>query len=506
MRRLIALLVLPAIIHLRADPLRVSTWNLNFSPQAPTSAMDIMRLSNIAAVLSPLNPDVILLQEVPDRQTCERLAALLGSSRYQVATCSAFTDESGHNFSQVAILTKDPVVAAWTEPWEQEGWITPPGGLACAAIRHGAGLVIIYSIELKDNATGNNLDRDTQINILNRELSTAQLLRHLGSIDATRTNPSAPVIIGGSLNTNPDEPQFVSENTLRLLAEAGFTSAFADTALKSRITRRGAGRYADSTCDYILGRNATFSGNPNILASALSGHLPVTGDLRVGPAPVVAESPPIGQWPLEQRQWTVLLLAALLLLLIGWWWSVSRKRFYSPAQAADSRVGGLLSFPDETTDVFGGPASLVESGPAKFPSEPPAGDLTHARIQSLERRATDAEERARRATELVRKGLVPQLGWLMRNQLFRGVVTQRAHLLEIQRAGAEQVAELEQRLMRIQCQLQSRLTAYERRIAELEKEVSSKDQLNRELLASRMELVKQALEAARARQEEILRS
>src|SRR5205814_9939087 len=134
-RRLIALSVLLGLFHPHAETLRVTTWNLNFSPWSPTSAMDTMRLSNIASVLSSLNPDIVLLQGVPDRQTCERIASLLGSSRYQVTSCSAFTDASDENLSQVAILTKNPVVAAWTEPWKREGLITPPGGLACAAIR-----------------------------------------------------------------------------------------------------------------------------------------------------------------------------------------------------------------------------------------------------------------------------------------------------------------------------------------------------------------------------------
>src|SRR2546430_6062792 len=45
-----------------------------------------------SSILNSLKADVILLQEVPGRQTCERLAALLKPSRYQTATCSAFTD------------------------------------------------------------------------------------------------------------------------------------------------------------------------------------------------------------------------------------------------------------------------------------------------------------------------------------------------------------------------------------------------------------------------------
>ncbi|HYT60272.1 MAG TPA: endonuclease/exonuclease/phosphatase family protein [Haliangiales bacterium] len=499
MRRLIALLFLLGFSRIHAEPLRVTTWNLNFSAQAPTTATDRLRLTNIASILGALNADVIQLQEVPDRQTCERLAALLKPSHYQVAACSAFTDISGGNLSQVAILTKDPVADAWTEPWKPEGWVVPPGGLACAAIRHGAGRVVVYSVQLKNNATGGNFERDTQLNILKRELSAAQLVQYIRSIATELTNPPAAVLIGGSLNTNPDEPQFVSENTLRLLEEAGFTNAFNGVPLKDRITRRGNGRYPDATSDYIFARNATFSGAPNLLASALSAHLPVTCDLLVTAAPPVAKTARPGQW---MRPWPLPMAAlAALLFLSAWWWVVSRKRFYSPAPVADSRVAGLISFPAEAKDLCAAPEFANPNEPG-LPVQSPATDPTDSRIRSLEKRAFAAEQRAARATEAVRQGLVPHLGRLMKDRLFLGVASQRAHLLKIQQAGAAQVAEMEQRLARIQSQLQNRLTAYERRIAELEKELSAKEQANRELLAARMQMMKQVLEAAQAREEE----
>ena len=118
----------------------------------------------------------------------------------------------------------------------------------------------------------------------------------------------------------------------------------------------------------------------------------------------------------------------------------------------------------------------------------------------MEKRALAAEQRAAHATEIVRKGLIPHLARLMKDKLFYGVASQRAQLLKMQQAGAAQVAELEQRLMRIQSQLQNRLTAYERRIAELEQEVSAREQANRELLAARVQMVKQTLEAAKSRE------
>src|SRR2546427_11882884 len=90
----------------------------------------------------------------------------------------------------------------------------------------------------------------------------------------------------------------------------------------------------------------------------------------------------------------------------------------------------------------------------------------------------------------------------MEGRAFRGVFSQRAHLLLTQQAGASQVAELEQRLAKINSQMQNRFGAYERRIAELEKEVIAKERINRELLEAKAQMMKQALAAPRTREEE----
>src|SRR5437762_7821436 len=104
MRRLIAHLLLLGSLRVGAEPLRITTWNLNSSVgPAAVSAAEENRLASIAAVLDSLNADVILLQEIRDQQTCERLAVLLKPARYQVAVCSAFTDVSDGRLSQVAI-------------------------------------------------------------------------------------------------------------------------------------------------------------------------------------------------------------------------------------------------------------------------------------------------------------------------------------------------------------------------------------------------------------------
>ena len=111
MRRLIALVLLLSAAHVGAEPLRLTTWNLNSSVvPAEVSAAEENRLASIATVLDSLNTDVILLQEVRDEQTCERLAVLLKPARYRVAICSA-TSARTFSMEVIAEVVK-PIPAA----------------------------------------------------------------------------------------------------------------------------------------------------------------------------------------------------------------------------------------------------------------------------------------------------------------------------------------------------------------------------------------------------------
>ena len=102
------------------------------------------------------------------------------------------------------------------------------------------------------------------------------------------------------------------------------------------------------------------------------------------------------------------------------------------------------------------------------------------------------------ATSL-RARLVPHLARLMMHKLVRALIFQRRDLLETHRQAATQVNQLEERLTKLPPQLQSRIKAYERRIAELEKELSDKAEENRELIRAQIVRVKRELEAEKPR-------
>jgi hypothetical protein len=59
------------------------------------------------------------------------------------------------------------------------------------------------------------------------------------------------------------------------------------------------------------------------------------------------------------------------------------------------------------------------------------------------------------------------------------------------------MAELEARLEKVQAPLQERLQAYERRIADLEKELTVKGEENRELIKAKIQIIRKQLEIER---------
>jgi hypothetical protein len=90
-------------------PIRITTWNLEWFPNGSahdaTPEVQAQRIAAAADVLRPINPDIILLQEVRDYEACARLGEAIAPGTYHVAICSAFKEpfQRGLGKQQVAI-------------------------------------------------------------------------------------------------------------------------------------------------------------------------------------------------------------------------------------------------------------------------------------------------------------------------------------------------------------------------------------------------------------------
>src|SRR5438093_12933227 len=90
--------------------LRITTWNLEWFPNgcAHDVAPEVQaeRIGAAADVLRPINPDIILLQEVRDYEACARLGEAMAPGTYHVAISSAFKVpfQTGLGKKQVLII------------------------------------------------------------------------------------------------------------------------------------------------------------------------------------------------------------------------------------------------------------------------------------------------------------------------------------------------------------------------------------------------------------------
>jgi endonuclease/exonuclease/phosphatase family metal-dependent hydrolase len=290
-RALVALLVsFVAACALGESPeptkVRVTTWNLEWFPNGSahdaTPEVQAERIAAAADVLRPINPDIILLQEVRDYEACARLGEAIAPRTYHVAICSAFKEpfQSGLGKQQVAILSKYQAQAAWAERWKSMSGVDPPRGFAFAWFKIGNEDIGVYSVHLKSNLiTHGDREAETAKNIQKREVAIAQLLTHVQDVIGSTMPSIKGVVIGGDFNTNYDQAMFAAERTLNSLADAGYQNGFEGLALSERETHPGTHGFPDATFDFIFAKGLAAS-QPTVAHANASDHWPVTRDFR----------------------------------------------------------------------------------------------------------------------------------------------------------------------------------------------------------------------------------
>jgi endonuclease/exonuclease/phosphatase family metal-dependent hydrolase len=266
---------------------RITTWNLEWFPNGSahdaTPEVQAQRIAAAADVLRPIDPDIILLQEVRDYEACARLGEAIAPGTYHVAICSAFKEpfQSGLGKQQVAILSKYQAQAAWSEPWKSMNGVDPPRGFAFAWFKIGSEDIGVYSVHLKSNLIiHGNREAETAKNIQKREVAIAQLLTHVHDVIGSTISSIKGVVIGGDFNTNHDQEMFAAERTLVSLADAGYHSGFEGLPLSERVTHPGTHGFPDATFDYLFAKGLTAS-QPTVAHSNASDHWPVTRDFSL---------------------------------------------------------------------------------------------------------------------------------------------------------------------------------------------------------------------------------
>ena len=248
-------------------------WAKEASPEQQNQ-----RIKEAADVLRPIDPDIVLLQEVRDYDACARLGEATAPGVYHVAICSAFREpfQSGLGKQQVAILSKYHAQAEWSERWKSVNRVDPPRGFAFAWFKIGNEDVGVYSVHLKSNLiTHGDKEAETAKNIRKREVAITQLLTHIHDVIGVKMPTIKGVVIGGDFNTNHDQAMFAAERTLDSLADAGYQNGFEGFPLSQRVTHPGSHGFPDATFDFIFAKGLTAL-QPTATRTNVSDHWPVT--------------------------------------------------------------------------------------------------------------------------------------------------------------------------------------------------------------------------------------
>ena len=100
--------------------------------------------------------------------------------------------------------------------------------------------------------------------------------------------------------------------------------------------------------------------------------------------------------------------------------------------------------------------------------------------------------------EGVRQGTLAHLARMMMDRLVQKLLSDRRASMDIQEHAAQDLAEMERRLERLQAPIQDRMMIYQKRVMELERELSKKGEENRELIRAKIALTKERLAATQS--------
>jgi hypothetical protein len=127
-------------------------------------------------------------------------------------------------------------------------------------------------------------------------------------------------------------------------------------------------------------------------------------------------------------------------------------------------------------------------------------ERTPASPDAWRQRALAAEALAAKQTQILDEKVGPELREFAKEALVQGLYHQRNALIETQKRAQQALTELETRLSELHLPIHERILAYEKRIAELEKELETRGEEMRELTKATLLLVKQKLEQERERE------
>ncbi len=267
-----------------ASTLRAVSWNIQWFPgQHPDASEDEQEWhrEEVREYLPGLKPDILLLQEIRDKEAAEFLVdSVPGLDLHVVTTLVRPQPEFSQ---QMVVASRYPARAGYaeyfTDIYYDEPGVEPYRGFAFAALETPlGGTLLVYSVHLKSNR-GN-----AETNVRMREASARQILEHIEAMEA-RFEEYGPivVVVGGDFNVLLERDDMAHERTIDLFLEQGFHWTWEGVPFENRITWPGRWERGRACFDHFVTR-----GLPELTAEVLhkppyrlSDHRPVLLEIPV---------------------------------------------------------------------------------------------------------------------------------------------------------------------------------------------------------------------------------
>jgi hypothetical protein len=519
-------------LNVLAEPVRITTWRMDVAAGAPiqgTNSETLDKHVNEAALgMQKLHPDVIILEGVRDWQMCGQIVEALKPAEYNVVVCSSFRDPRGGTASrdQVAILAKRRAYFSWSEGWRAEGESSPSGGFAFAAIQFGKQRFGFFAVQLDPRFMPNSSSPIART-------AQQQWLQGVDSFKHWVTNRLDAGVIGGTFTA--------AHGDAKSLPETAFGRNFLRPVLDEPLTLPRRGEETVSATEVLF---APIETNPEGLPGLVLDKFPATVDLVLNPPGTFVATPPTAKeksaFPVtnvpanpqtsatqtakstavvpgpqapqiahENNRNPVMWVFVGTMIAAGAI-SVGLLFFARRGQRKTRTVSLLTAGKVEEGNGFTSSSYTVTlrplDGNGSLDSLPDSDSPSAMKVETSMTNQSQPQVWqppvlgvATPDNEAMRARLLPQLSQWLKEKLVRRLIEDRADLVATQELATQKALEVEERLARIEVQLEQQNSAYELRISQLTRELLASKAENRHLIEAQIVKVKAEMQAARAR-------
>ena len=224
-----------------SSSVRIAAWNMKWFPMGRPVLEDgdrdfkqeWKRIDSAARFIAWQKADLVMLEEVRDREVCSMLCTNAALSGWSVDAITAFERAPDATIPphQNAIVSRFGAIDSGWRKWKGRDGIVPPRGFVYAVYDFGGTLCGVVGVHLKSNFIPKDAENPEALpaeNRLMREISAEELTAFSKELMAKDYGGKkvGEVIIGGDFNTSIFDPKYDGEKTVPTMLRAGFKDCF----------------------------------------------------------------------------------------------------------------------------------------------------------------------------------------------------------------------------------------------------------------------------------------